>query len=513
MSTHNEQVQPTPFDVAQPTQQPPSEESRPPSGPAPWVLPALGGLLVLALVVIFWLPERVNTPVPEPQPDQAGQQPAAAGKAGSGAPAGQPAATTPDASPWSEAQAAKLRKEAQEVLAQLLDIQAIVEERGVERWAPEDFAAATAFATNGDEQYRARQYEDAKTSYAAGLAAMQALQDAIPQEMARRLAAAQQGIENGDLEAVGSALEMASLIEPENAELAKLQQRAQSLPEVLAKLEEAAAIEAGGDLAGAEQVLQQATTLDPQHLRARAELQRVSDAYLEQRFNDAMSDGYAALDAGKFDAARKSFRAASGLQSGSSEAASALQEVAAAETAYRLSTLKQRGRRLEQQEKWQDAVDTYNQALKIDKNVLFASEGLGRSTARARLDKQFRTALNEPERLSDKAVASATEQLMRQARQIQPRGPVLEQQLSRLERSLQQANTPISVTLRSDKETDVIVYKVARLGRFEQKELSLRPGTYTAVGTRNGYRDVRRSFTINHDSAPPLVTIACTEPI
>jgi hypothetical protein len=41
----------------------------------------------------------------------------------------------------------------------------------------------------------------------------------------------------------------------------------------------------------------------------------------------------------------------------------------------------------------------------------------------------------------------------------------------------------------------------------------LRPGTYTAVGTRNGYRDVRQTFTVKHDGAPPTVTIACTEPI
>jgi hypothetical protein len=59
----------------------------------------------------------------------------------------------------------------------------------------------------------------------------------------------------------------------------------------------------------------------------------------------------------------------------------------------------------------------------------------------------------------------------------------------------------------------VIVYKVARLGRFAQRDLSLRPGTYTASGTRNGYRDVRQSFTVTHDSTPPAVTIICTDPI
>ena len=111
------------------------------------------------------------------------------------------------------------------------------------------------------------------------------------------------------------------------------------------------------------------------------------------------------------------------------------------------------------------------------------------------------------------AVAEATEQLLAQAAKITPRGPVLAQQIEQLQTLLQQANTPVTVTLRSDEETEVIVYKVARLGRFAQRELTLRPGTYTAVGTRNGYRDVRQSFTITHDGAPAPVTIACVEPI
>ena len=57
------------------------------------------------------------------------------------------------------------------------------------------------------------------------------------------------------------------------------------------------------------------------------------------------------------------------------------------------------------------------------------------------------------------------------------------------------------------------MYKVARLGKFDQRELSLRPGTYTAVGTRNGYRDVRQTFTLSHDETITSVMIACTEPI
>ena len=67
--------------------------------------------------------------------------------------------------------------------------------------------------------------------------------------------------------------------------------------------------------------------------------------------------------------------------------------------------------------------------------------------------------------------------------------------------------------MRSDMQTDVVVYKVAKLGKFDQRELDLRPGTYTAVGSRLGYRDVRVDFVVKYGSKPPPVTIACTETI
>jgi len=506
MSSHNEQLQPTPFEVAQPPQ-PEQSETKP---AASWILPALGGLLLLALLVFFWLPEQVSPPQLEQAP------PAANGTITDrtpGAAAVKPVTSADDGTPWSEAQLAKLRKEAQDVLADLLEIQFALQERGVAQWAPEPFAAAAASAAAGDELYRQRQYVEARHHYEEGRAQLQALQDSVPQVLASQLELARQALEDGAREQADAALDLAAIIEPDNGELATLRQRAAALDQLLSLLEQADAAQLGGDLAAAEQLLQQAAELDPQHQRTRGELQRVAAAHLAQRFNDAMSDGYTALDQDRFEQARQAFSRAAQLQPGSGEAASALQEVQTTQTAHRLATLKQSGGEREQAEQWQQAVAAYEQAQQIDADVLFARDGLERTRSRARLDKQFRAAIEQPQRLSDVAVAEATGQLLQQAQKISPRGPVLEQQIDRLQRLLQQANTPVAVTLHSDEETEVIVYKVARLGRFQQRELSLRPGTYTAVGTRNGYRDVRHNFTVGHDSAPLPVTIACTEPI
>lgn len=108
MPSHNEQVQPTPFDVVEPTPVAPAGNARGQrrEGTPGWVVPALGGLVLLAVLVIFWLPERVGAPAPAAVPTETDAQTQAAPASG-GATGAKPAG--PDVSPWSDAQLAKLR--------------------------------------------------------------------------------------------------------------------------------------------------------------------------------------------------------------------------------------------------------------------------------------------------------------------------------------------------------------------------------------------------------------------
>ncbi len=507
MSSHNEQVKPTAFDVADeppPGAQSSALESTSHTTP-PWVLPVLLALAALVGAVVFWLPGRISPQTAPPIPVIEVQAPAPA-------PAREKPATQ-ESSPWSDAQLAKLRREAQDILANLLDAQFELEELGVEQWAAESFAKAKESATEGDAQYRERLFVEAIASYGQGLEELQALLDNAPLVLEEHLERARLAIDDSQSEVAHAALAIAAAIEPDNEELAGLTQRVTALDQLLPLMSQAEDAEDRGDLATAEGLLQQAAALDPKHPRVRSELARVVAAHTTQRFNKAMSDGYLALDDGHFAQARSAFNKAAQLAPGSAETISALQDVRSAETAHQLSGLRRSGQAHETKEEWQDAVADFEQALQIDDSLLFAHEGLKRSKARYELDQQFRTTIDQPERLSDKAVAEATAKLIQQATAISPRGPVLQQQLTQLEALLQKANTPIEVMLQSDMETDVTLRKVARLGRFHQQQLTLRPGTYTAVGTRDGYRDVRRTFTVSHDNTLPAVVVACTEQI
>lgn len=504
----HEQVEPTPFDVARPE---PTESRAYPVRTA-WIIPAFAALLAIAILVIFWLPGKVTVPPAGSPAAGTGVEAVASPPAGALVKPSEPPASA-GATPWDDAQQARLRKEAQDVLEILLDTQFALEERGVTQWASEPFQEAGKLAAQADELYRSRDYTGATAGYGEALSVLQAIENSIPQVLADLLSNSRAALEASDAPRVATLLEGVERIEPDHAELPALRKRLEAVPALIPLLAEAGALENAGDLAAAELRLRQASKLDPQHQGAAQALSRVAAALEEQRFNAAMSDGYAALDAERYSDARKAFGKAAQLRPQADEAASALAEVAAAETATELASLRRLGRQYEDRERWQAALEAYQRALKTDNSLLFAQEGLARVSPRVQLDTQLRAVLDQPQRLAEPAIAADTAMLLEQARGIKPAGPQLAKQISTLQGLLERANTPVELQLRSDGQTEVTLLKVARLGRFQEQRLSLRPGRYTAVGSRIGFRDVRLEFEVAHDGRNAPVTVACTEPI
>ena len=78
-------------------------------------------------------------------------------------------------SPWQDAQLAKERREAQEILSQLLAKQQQLEEQGVELWANNQFMAAMAKSEQADVLYRQREFTAAKKLYRTTLAEFEQL--------------------------------------------------------------------------------------------------------------------------------------------------------------------------------------------------------------------------------------------------------------------------------------------------------------------------------------------------
>ena len=135
-----------------------------------------------------------------------------------------------------------------------------------------------------------------------------------------------------------------------------------------------------------------------------------------------------------------------------------------------------------------------------------------RATPRADLDTRLEKIPEERDRLIDARIMRLAQESLAEAMMIVNPGSRLTSQIARAQETITYASTPVSVTMTSDGLTDVTLLRVKRLGTLAEQTLSLRPGLYTAVGIRNGYRDVRVKFEVRPNQRN-AVEVRCVEPI
>lgn len=455
---------------------------------------ALAGLGVLALLVIFLLPRLVSTPPPS--------------VSGSGAvpPASPPEVRDPEAS-------ASAQRAAEQALEAYLHLRARLELANAPAWGEPEWSEAARMASAGDRSFAQRRFAPAAESYRAALQALKTLGAGRETRLAGALEAGEQALAANDSATASTRFETALAIAPDNTRAQAGLQRARVRPGLLEQLATGAQAEAADDLVRAQAAYQEAVRLDAAYAPAQTALARISRQLEERSFQEAMGRALAALEAGRFTDADTALAEADALQPGTAVVRDTRQRLAQARQRALLTTLKRQAGARVRAEDWPSAVDLYRKALAVDSRVGFARTGLAQAEDRMRLHRQLDHYLDDPDRLSSAEPLANAEQLLAAAGQAPAGEPRLAEKLATLQRLVSAARTPVSVTLTSDGLTDIVIYHVGRFGRFERKPLELPPGNYTAVGSRAGYRDVRRVFEVRPGGMPVAVDIRCEEPV
>jgi tetratricopeptide (TPR) repeat protein len=285
--------------------------------------------------------------------------------------------------------------------------------------------------------------------------------------------------------------------------------RARTIDAVIALIASGNQHEADGDLPLAADDYQEALGLDPYSPEARHALENVTGRIREAQFQLLLSEGMAAFNNHEYPAALKKLISAKALRPNSPEVREALLQVDQALRLARIAELQNQALAAEQREDWQVALKSYQAVLDIDRNVQFAGHGKNRAVEQIRIAKRLDFFLAKPDTLESDSQLKNAIRLIREAGDVEPRGPKLAARINQLERLVNIAKTPVKITIESDNLTQVAVYRVGKLGRFEVHELELRPGTYTVVGARDGYQDVRQKIVVKPGRQPIRVTIKC----
>ena len=456
-------------------------------------------LLVLVLAVIFILPRYIATPDPA-----------------NVAPVIIPVErSTPQEafSPFEEAQLLREREQAQDVLAQILELQEQLEEISVESWAGDAYQAALDIAIEGDIAYREQRFLEAQEIYQRSLLALQSLEGLSQVVLTNSIEEGYAAIEAGLPAEAEQSFATALLIDADSESALAGMERAGLLPEVLALLEEGDARRASNDLESALEFYTEAAVIDPAHSGAANAITQTNIDIVDRDFLNFMSAGFSAIQNNNPEVALQSFNRALNLKPESSDARAAITQAETMITSRDLNIQLTAAQEHEAAERWQDALQAYNNALAIDANVVSAVNGRERAQTRANLDTFLNNIINAPLRLAEDAVYQQSITVYNEALTLVQENTRLYEQLVTLRSYLDKARVPVPVTLNSDGVTNVTVLRVSELGMFNSQTLELNPGIYTAVGVRPGYRDVRTEFVVPFSGEEPVVTVICNEPV
>lgn len=483
--------------VYQPAPAPAQAANKPPL----WMWLGLAALVVVALLVIFVLPTVVQE---YELPLERRVAPVAVTQSA-------PETQAPAISPFEEAQRAIQRKEAQDVLAELLEHQAELDRLDVTDWAESRYQAALEQASIGDEYYRTQDFISATNSYRTARDALTDLLDSTEQVLATTLREGEQALVDQDSVLAQDKFSLALLFDPDNEAAQVGLDRARVLDRVLELIATAEALLEDGELEQARETFQEAAALDSFNETIPERIAAVTAQIRRNEFNRIMSSGYALLEQGDPQQAIAAFERAAGLGVNEQQARAAILQTETEVANAEISAARERIATAEANEQWQDAVNEYETVLAIDPNLTFAQQGRDYAAKRAQLDQLLVAAIANPERFSDDEVYQQTVDVYFTGRAIDNPGQRLQEQLDELQGLLEDSQVPRTISLLSDNLTEVTVLRIADLGLFEQTTLSLKPGNYVAVGRRAGYREVREEFTVGFGQTPEQVVVRCEE--
>jgi tetratricopeptide (TPR) repeat protein len=449
-----------------------------------WISLAL--VLVLGLAVILVLPGLIDT-----------SQQQAAASTGS-ADAGAVSVTAADAN---------------KSMQDWLQLRARLELENIAQWGEPGWSQAVDMAQAGERLLAQRNFSAAQQNFTRAVQQLQQLENGRGLLLSEALAAGFDALAENDVATAVKNFEQVLAIEPDHQGAQTALSRALVRADVLQQMAMGVQEEANGDLVAAQAAYQQAIALDAAYEPALGAVERVTEQLHTLAFQDAMTRALSALDAGRLQTAGMALDEAARLQPDNQAVADNRSRLRQMRTAATLASLRRQAATQVGRENWQAVVDLYNKALTVDSSAGFARSGLAQAVERVKLNAQFDHYLQQPDRIYSPDPLKNAEKLLSSAGMAPAEEPKLAARISALQQLVRQAATPVAITLRSDGQTEIAIYHVGRLGPFTEHRLELLPGKYTVVGTRTGYRDVRKQLRVPPGSASVSLLIRCEDPV
>ena len=410
-------------------------------------------------------------------------------------------------------ESASARSSAEQALQEFLHARARLELANVAVWGEPEWSRAVDGANRGNDLFSQRRFSTAAEAFSASTGLLHLLESERGQRLAAALDTGWRALQADDSATAMRFFEIAKALDAGSLDALDGIERARVRPDLLRLMADAEMARATGDLTQAQTAYREALALDAAYEPAASALRDVSEVINELAFRDAMSRALKALEAEQVETADKALQQAAAIKPDAQVVSFTQQELAQKRQSLWLAGQRQATSAAESNEDWSGAVAIYQKVLARMPQTAFALQGLAFAQDRERLHQQLDHYLQAPTRLYSDLPRENAEKLLASAANAPAAETRLADKIRRLQAMIVEATTPRTVVLKSDGLTSVQIYHVGRLGQFTNQQLELRPGTYTVVGSRPGYRDVRQTLTVKPGLEQQVLDIRCEETV
>ena len=419
-------------------------------------------------------------------------------------------ATAATLAPFAKLTLEQAQQAARDELGRFVEQQLQLEQRfNLGEWSIESMDGATDTALVGDEYFQTEDYLNALASYQQAADQIAETIQLGQAALAQAIDATVLAIDNLNPTKATSSLSQARKIAPSDAKIEALQQRIDVLPEIIVLLRQGLNLGLQERYEDALSSYAKITALDPLTASLNERVVAAQAGWQAQQLRQWLSDGFSALDASDFAGARKAFNKVTAAVPDNSAALGGLEQVAQLYDVALIRNAASNAAKAMTEGAWEKAISAYQRILDLDPNLRVGRTGIASAQEHKRINALLNEVLAQPQRLSEPRLFNAAERALANAELLASKPPNFTDAIAQVAKILEQYRKPVLVSFISDNTIDINLSNVGNLGRFSQRSLTLRPGTYTVRGSKNGCRDIYTNITVLPNMNP--VEIFCTE--
>lgn len=324
---------------------------------------------------------------------------------------------------------------------------------------------------------------------------------------------ARSAYENGNIHDARSAVSAALNVKPGDAPALALKARIDVFAEVQSLYEQARVGKVENNLQKQYEALQKIVALDPEQAEAKQALSQVEQQIGDASFSAVLSQAIEAVESKAYNRASELLTRASKMKPNNAQVATLQARIDQEQRAAGQADVEAQIKVFAQADEWKTV------SMLAEKSIQSYPQSQVLQLARTNAEKILATRqtieqyLARPQRLADERIRANAERTISQASEISALSPSLQNSISDLESALSGANAPLPVTVYSDNKTYIKVMGVGVVGKVDEKQISLKPGTYRFEGSREGYRSKIISVTVSANASPLSVRLVCTEKV